>query len=107
MRYPTGEDVRLWDRAEAWEGNFGIVVWVSTEAYPAGHPGAAWAFLEQGVMIDTEQAGLIHYRAPGEEWKLLARGAEPGPEDRAELARRKATWAAFYRWRGSAPPGTD
>jgi hypothetical protein len=88
MKYFTGEDVRLWDRLEVWSGCRGLVVLsVDDDAYTARFPKAQWAYLGSGVMLDTEQAGLMHYSETSEDMRLIARGIEPPPQEWADLRR--------------------
>ena len=80
MKYATGEDAHLWDRVTASGGQRGIVVGsMDTDEYSSQHPREQWAYLGHGIMVDSEDAGLIHYPRPdeGEELALVTRGIEP------------------------------
>src|SRR5713101_5064537 len=82
LKYATGEDIRLWDRLEVWSGCRGLVVFsIDDDAYSTRFPKEHWAYLGSGVMLDTEQAGLIHYSEPDEDMRLLTRGVEPAPQE--------------------------
>ena len=77
MKYANGDDVRVGDRVKAWDGCIGIVVAsIETDEYSTEHPREQWGYLKVGVMIDTEQAGLIHYREADEDLELIERSAE-------------------------------
>jgi hypothetical protein len=40
----------------------GIVVCsMDTGEYSTSHPKEEWAYLERGIMVQTDKAGLIHY----------------------------------------------
>jgi len=88
VKYSTGEEVRLWDRIEAWVGNPGIVVFsIDTNEFSVQFPHAHWSYLKSGIMIDTERARLIHFAEPGEDLTLTGRGGRPTPEEWAVLRR--------------------
>ncbi len=91
MKYTSGEIARLWDRVEVWPGNRAIVVFsIDTDEFSEDFPKAAWAYLGRGVMLQTEQAGLIHFEDPDNAMLLLARGGPPTPEESAALQRAQA-----------------
>lgn len=78
MKYHDGNEVRLWDRVEAWHDCRGIVVFsIDTDEYSPVFPKAHWEYLERGVMIDTEQAGLVHISEADEDLTLISRGGPP------------------------------
>jgi hypothetical protein len=86
MRYSTGEEVRLWDRVETWTGNPGFVVCsVDTNEYSERFPPEQWSYLKSGVMLDTEQSGLLHLTDADEDLILRRRGAHPTPQEWAAL----------------------
>ena len=74
MRYPDGQEVRVGDKVQCWEGCTGVVV-ASMDAgeYSAEHSREAWGYLGKGVMINTDKAGLIHYTEPEPTMVLLSR----------------------------------
>jgi hypothetical protein len=44
------------------DGMTGVVVALPAEGkFAPDHPAEAWAFLEVGALVDTVEAGLIHY----------------------------------------------
>ena len=85
MKYPTGQDVRIWDRVRGGSNWRGIVVFsVDTDEYSPRFPKEQWAHLGRGVMLDTTDAGLVHH--PEEScFELARRGEAPTPTEWAEL----------------------
>lgn len=76
MKYPDGNEVRVGDRVQLWNGCNGIVVCsMGTNEYPEAFPEVAWSYLNTGVMVLTEENGLIHYNAADEDFNLIARKA--------------------------------
>ena len=73
MRYFTGDEGLVGDRVNAF-GSTGVVVYVvdtqqGSEKYPSG----AWDYLMTGLMIETDEMGLVHYPEPDEGVTLIAR----------------------------------
>jgi hypothetical protein len=86
MNYASGELARLWDRVEVWTGNRAIVVFsIDTDEFSEDFPKAGWVYLGRGVMLESQQAGLIHYEEPDEGMRLISRGGPPTPEEMAAL----------------------
>ena len=74
MKYPEGAEARLGDRVELWDGNVGVVVYsIDTDEYSSSYPRDVWQQLGAGVLILSEQAGLIHYTEPESKMRLLSR----------------------------------
>jgi hypothetical protein len=74
MRYPNGQEARLGDRVALWPGNEGTVVCsIDTEEYSDAYLREEWSHLARGILIFSEQVGLIHYIEPEVEMRLLAR----------------------------------
>jgi len=74
MKYPTGEDVRLGDQVSLWRGAEGIVVCsLDTGEFSGAYPEAEWSYLKSGVLILSQEAGLIHYIEPEPSPTLLRR----------------------------------
>ncbi len=38
-----------------------IVALISEGKFASDHPATQWAYLEVGILVDTDEAGLIHY----------------------------------------------
>lgn len=88
MKYTTGEEVRTWDRIRPWAGCWGVVVATLDPAeFTSRFPREAWSYLRRGILIDSTQAGLIHYAKPDAELALLFRGSSLTPEEWARLRR--------------------
>lgn len=52
-----------------------VLASMDTGKYLPGHEG--WAYLGEGIMVDTDFAGLVHYKDDGNEdaLELVLRGA--------------------------------
>lgn len=72
MRYSDGNDARVGDRVQI-DGQFrGIVVAsIDTGHYSSAFPEAEWSYLKEGILIDTEFAGVVHYRDSTDETIVL------------------------------------
>jgi hypothetical protein len=76
MNYPDGQLVRLGDKVKLWEGCEGIVVCsIDTNEFSDNYPASQWEYLKVGVLIDSSQAGLIHYLEPESAFQLIEREA--------------------------------
>ncbi|BCM18781.1 hypothetical protein [Mesorhizobium sp. J8] len=74
MNYPDGILARLGDQIFVWEGNEGVVVCsMDTDEYSEEYPKEAFGYLERGIMVLSEKAGLIHYVEPEASMRLLER----------------------------------
>lgn len=45
-----------------------VVALLDAGQFAEGYPATEWDYLRQGLLVDTDQAGLIHYERPGVEW---------------------------------------
>jgi hypothetical protein len=59
----NGKLIKVGDRLRVGDDwAVGIVVCsMDTGDYSPGYPKEAWEYLEHGIMVDTNKAGLIHY----------------------------------------------
>jgi hypothetical protein len=74
MRYSDGREVRAGDRVRLWGDCYGVVVFsVDGDEYTPEYPREQWSYLGNGVMIDSDKAGLIHYTEPDEDLVLMER----------------------------------
>lgn len=74
MRYADGQIVRIGDQVELWAGNDGVVVCsLDTDEYTESYPRRDWEYLGKGVLVLSEQGGLMHYPEPNEEMRLRKR----------------------------------
>jgi hypothetical protein len=78
MNYLDGQAAQLGDVVDLGGGMQGVVVCCLDEGLCM--PGFAitdWSELKAGVLVKSEQAGLIHYREPDVDLVLLRRGLNP------------------------------
>jgi len=62
VRYASGQDVLPGDRVKIESRFVGTVVaCIDTAAYLPPHTHEQWGYLKEGVMIDTDFGGLVHY----------------------------------------------
>jgi hypothetical protein len=74
MNYPDGNRVILNDRVKLWQGCFGTVVSsIDDGQYSSEYPREEWEYLRKGILIKSDQAGLIHYIEPEPSFELIAR----------------------------------
>ena len=79
VRYADGNEVKVGD-AVAIDTNYrGVVVAsIDTGEYSDGYSEKQWAYLGNGILINTDFGGLVHYpSAHNEKLVLLHRGDEP------------------------------
>jgi hypothetical protein len=75
MRYPDGQEIRLGDRMALWDGSEGTVVCsIDTDQYSPDYPREHWAYLGNGILIESTNYGLVHCIESEGEMRLLARG---------------------------------
>jgi hypothetical protein len=74
MNYPDGTKVMILDRVMLWPGCVGTVVSsIDDGQYSSEYPKEEWDYLKKGVLIKSDQAGLIHYIEPEPTFELIAR----------------------------------
>jgi hypothetical protein len=74
MNYPDGEKVLVGDRVKLWDAGYGTVVCsIDNDQYTPDYPKREWAYLKSGVLIKSDQAGLIHYIEPEPSFELIER----------------------------------
>ena len=57
----NGRQIRRGDRVRIGSGITGVVVFsIDTDEFSDEFPGQQWRYLGRGVMIRSEQAGLVH-----------------------------------------------
>lgn len=76
MNYADGNEARVGDSVAIDEKYRGTVVAVLDRGeFALDYPAEEWSYLANGVLIDTDFGGLVHYRDfANEEVTLLARG---------------------------------
>ncbi len=63
MKYTDGNHARVGDRVIIANKYKGVVVAnMDDHEYSSEHPKEQWSYLKQGVMIDTDFGGLVHYQ---------------------------------------------
>ncbi|MGY4304959.1 hypothetical protein ACVIJ6_002202 [Bradyrhizobium sp. USDA 4369] len=64
MRYPDGQLARLGDEVGVAGMTGKVVCSIDTGEYSDAYPEQAWAYLQEGVMIDWDRQGLTHHVEP-------------------------------------------
>jgi hypothetical protein len=104
MKYPDGQDVRLWDRVRAGSTWRGVVVFsIDTGEFSPQFPKDRWAYLKRGVMIDTSDAGLVHHSEQPVIFDLERRGGPPEPREWAERRTAQLT-SPQSEWKSGSGP---
>lgn len=74
MVYADGNEARLGDIVAIDTTFSGVVVAsIDNAQYSDEFPSAKWAHLGQGVLMDTDFGGLVHYQASSPERMVLVR----------------------------------
>ena len=74
VSYSDGEEVRIGDKVKLWEGCYGVIVAsIDAQQYSVEFPQDERNYLKVGVLINSDQAGLIHYAEPDEDLELVER----------------------------------
>jgi len=72
MNYPDGTKIKVGDKLQLWDGCIGIVVCsIDDDEYTTDYTKEDWDYLKEGILIDSDAAGLIHYTEPEDEFKLI------------------------------------
>lgn len=72
MKYPTGELIELGDSIELSFDMTGVIVGIIEESkFSNQYPKVEWDYLDSGLLILSDQAGLIHYPDITEDMKLI------------------------------------
>ena len=98
MNYPDGTPVRLWDRVHVWHSNpaHGVVVAsIDGAEYSAEYPQEAWQYLGSGVLIETDEAGLMHFPEYADEIGFVRRGLPLSAEEWKTLRHAQASRTAW------------
>ena len=75
MNYGDGRPVMMGDKVDLGSGWSGVVVAVlDTDQYSEHYPSSEWAYLKEGALVETPQAGLMHLFGTGFDFELVSRG---------------------------------
>lgn len=62
MNYITGEKIMVGDKVRIAEECYGKVVCsIDDNEYSEEYPEAEWSYLKTGVLVYTEEMGIVHY----------------------------------------------
>jgi hypothetical protein len=76
MKYLDGQVVKLGDTVALEKDEHGVVVCsIDTGEYSEAYPPAQWSYLESGVLIKFPSYGLVHYKEPDPDLRLVARAS--------------------------------
>ncbi|EXB28357.1 hypothetical protein J537_0569 [Acinetobacter baumannii 1437282] len=72
MNYHTGELIELGDSIDLSSDITGIIVGIIEESkFSSQFPKEEWGYLDRGLLVLSDQAGLIHYPDITEDMKLI------------------------------------
>ena len=72
MKFPNGREVQVGDVFKYSDGTKGTVVCsMDLGQYSEEHPKEQWGYLSEGVMVETEAMGLVHYTKPDSDMVFL------------------------------------
>ncbi|MCF7222492.1 hypothetical protein [Marilutibacter chinensis] len=81
MNYENGAAVLIGDRVDLGGGMTGVVVAViDTGDFSAGYAAKEWSYLRAGILVESSQAGVVHYPGAWAGLVLLGR-ADAGSRD--------------------------
>jgi hypothetical protein len=76
LTYADGQRVLLGDTVQMHGDFAGVVVCVIDDAqYSEEYPQTAWSYLQAGLLVKTEEAGLIYLDELDEEASLIKRAS--------------------------------
>lgn len=74
MNYLSGVKVLIGDRVDLGGGMSGTVVGsIDDDEYLPDFPKSAWGELKVGILVKSDQAGVIHFTEPNEDLVLVER----------------------------------
>ena len=78
MKYANGEEIQLGDTVTLWPGaDREVVTILDSKEFSPAYPESEWGYLERGILIESQYAGLIHFIEPERSMQLLKRKADP------------------------------
>ena len=77
MKYLDGQAVMLGDKVDLGGGMSGVVVAVIDEdQFATGYAKADWGVLIRGALVNSGEAGLVHYEEASEDFLLVERSVK-------------------------------
>lgn len=74
MKYANGIEIQIGDQVKIGHDDSGLVVGVlENRTFLPGYDSKDWAYLNAGILVNTKNAGLIHYPEQDEEIVLISR----------------------------------
>ena len=74
MKLCDGTDLLLGDRISLGTGVTGVIVIVFDKAqYSENYPESEWAYLAQGILVESPEMGLVYFTEADENMALLGR----------------------------------
>ena len=73
MHYKTGQAVLPGDRVDANGLKGKVVAVIDDGLYAPDYPDAEWSYLGKGLVIETDEIGVLHLPTIGEDIALIAR----------------------------------
>ncbi|WP_036168249.1 hypothetical protein [Noviluteimonas dokdonensis] len=73
MHYTSGQSVLPGDRVAADGLKGKVVAVIDDNLYAPDYPAAEWSYLGEGLIIETEEIGVLHLPTMGEDIVLIAR----------------------------------
>ncbi len=74
MKYPDGQDIKVGDKVMLRGNGEGLVVCdIANGVFTSEYSDAVWSYLEEGVMIDFGELGLVHMKEAEPDLLLLHR----------------------------------
>ena len=61
MKYADGKHVRVGDRVAQCTDQGVVVCFLDSVEFSEGFPIDEWSYLGSGILVDFEQAGLVHF----------------------------------------------
>jgi hypothetical protein len=73
MKYADGQEAKLGDKVKLGDDEGIVVCSIDSDDYSEGYSKEQWDYLKKGVMISFQKYGLIHYKEPENDLKLVSR----------------------------------
>lgn len=74
LKYSSGEDIQIGDHVKIGGQDEGVVVAIPGAGnYSEGYTASDWSYLKSGVLVNSDNAGLIHYPDQDDQFELISR----------------------------------